>query len=145
MNREPLQSTQEFICAHRVARLATSDSAGQPTVIPICYAFDGELLYVALDEKPKSVPDNELKRVRNIRGNPRVAVIVDHYSENWNELIYVLITGTAEIIAPAGNAQDHTRAVGLLREKYQQYRSMRLEERPIIKITPIRIKKWTPV
>jgi PPOX class probable F420-dependent enzyme len=139
------ESAQQFIRDHRVARLATSDAVGQPAVVPICYAFDGERLYVALDEKPKSVPDHELKRVRNIRANPRVAVVVDDYSEEWSKLVYVLISGTAEIISSSENASEHRRAVELLREKYPQYRSMKLEERPIIKITPIRIKRWAPV
>lgn len=139
------ESTQEFIREHRVARLATSDASGQPAVIPICYAFDGKCLYVAIDEKPKSVADLDLKRVRNIRANPRVAVVVDDYSEDWKELIYVLVSGTAEIISASENASEHRRAVLLLREKYPQYRSMKLDERPIIKITPSRIKRWTPI
>jgi PPOX class probable F420-dependent enzyme len=139
------ESAQQFIRDHRVARLATSDANGQPAVVPICYAFDEEHLYVAIDEKPKSVPDLELKRVRNIRANPRVAVVVDDYSEDWSKLVYVLISGTAEIISPSENAGEHRRAVELLREKYPQYGSMKLEERPIIKITPIRIKRWAPV
>jgi PPOX class probable F420-dependent enzyme len=137
--------TRQFIREHRVARLATSDADGQPATIPICYAFDGEYLYVAIDEKPKSVPDHELKRVRNIRANPRVAVVVDDYSEDWSKLVYVLISGIAEIISWPENANEHRRAVELLREKYLQYRSMKLEERPIIKITPARIKRWAPI
>jgi PPOX class probable F420-dependent enzyme len=137
--------TRQFIREHRVARLATSDADGQPATIPICYAFDGEYLYVAIDEKPKSVPDHELKRVRNIRANPCVAVVVDDYSEDWSKLVYVLISGIAEIISWPENANEHRRAVELLREKYLQYRSMKLEERPIIKITPARIKRWAPI
>ena len=99
MSFELDETTDRFIREHRVARLATSDLVGQPAVVPICYAFEGDRFYVALDEKPKSVPDHELKRVRNIRANPRVAIVIDHYSEDWSELVYVLITGTAEIIS----------------------------------------------
>ena len=138
------QSTLEFIRSHRVARLATASVEGQPVVIPICYVFDGELLYTPIDEKPKSVDAGSLKRVRNIRANPNVALVVDDYSEDWSQLVYVLISGTAEIISVAGDASEHTRAVELLREKYPQYRSMKLDERPIIKITPARIKRWAP-
>lgn len=136
------ESTKAFIRDHRVARLATSDARGQPNAIPICYGFDGECLYVAIDEKPKSVPALELKRVRNIRDNPRVAVVIDDYSEDWSKLIYVLINGTAEIISSSEGAEEHRRAIGLLREKYPQYRAMKLDERPIIKITARRIKRW---
>jgi PPOX class probable F420-dependent enzyme len=136
------ESTQEFIREHRVAHLATSDGVGQPAAVPICYAFDGECLYVALDEKPKNVADQELKRVRNIRANPRVAIIIDDYSEDWSKLVYVLISGTGEILSPSQDASKHSRAVELLREKYPQYRSMSIDERPMIKITPTRVKRW---
>jgi len=138
------ESTQEFIRRHRVAHLATSDAAGQPAVIPICYVFDGASLYVALDEKPKSVADHELKRVRNIRENPRVAVVIDDYSEDWSELAYVLISGTGAILSPTENASEHAHAIALLREKYRQYHSMAIDVRSIIKITPTRLKRWPP-
>ncbi|HMF01141.1 MAG TPA: pyridoxamine 5'-phosphate oxidase family protein, partial [Terriglobia bacterium] len=50
----------EFISAHRVARLATADKVGRPTVIPICYVFDGASFYSAIDQKPKRVAPTEL-------------------------------------------------------------------------------------
>ncbi len=134
------ETTQKFIREHRVARLATADADGQPAVIPICYAFDGESIFTPVDEKPKKVAPRQLKRVRNILSNPRVAVVVDDYSENWSNLVYVLISGLAQIIEPG--AHEHARAVELLRAKYEQYRSMKIDERVIIKITPTRIKRW---
>ena len=138
------QDTLEFIRGHRVARLATSSVDGQPAVIPICYEFDSGYVYTPIDEKPKRVEAGLLKRVRNIKANPAVALVVDDYSEDWGKLIYVLISGTAEIISPSDDASEHARAVELLREKYPQYRVMALDERPIIKITPTRIKRWAP-
>ena len=138
------QETLKFIRDHRVARLATAGVDRQPAVIPICYVFDGEHVYTPIDEKPKSVGAGELKRVRNIQANPNVALVVDDYLEDWSKLIYVLLRGHAEIISPSGEASEHARAVALLREKYRQYCSMRIDERPIIKITPLRIKRWTP-
>ena len=138
------QSTVEFIRSHRVARLATASVELQPAVVPICYAFDGEIIYTPIDEKPKSVDPAALKRVRNISANSNVAMVIDDYSEDWSNLVYVLISGTAEIISPADEASEHARAIALLREKYPQYRSMSLNKRPIIKITPARIKRWAP-
>lgn len=134
--------TAEFLRSHRVARLATATVEGHPAVVPICYVFDDELIYTAIDEKPKSVAPGLLSRVRNIRANPNVAIVVDDYSEDWNELVYIMINGTAEIISPDESASEHARAVALLREKYPQYLSMKLENRPIIKIIPARIKRW---
>jgi PPOX class probable F420-dependent enzyme len=140
LNVDP--GTVEFIRNHRVARLATSSVEGRPAVVPICYVLDGLNVYTPIDEKPKSIDAGLLKRVRNIRANANVAVVVDDYSENWSELVFILISGTAEIISPGDDASEHARAVALLREKYPQYRSMRLDERPIIKIKPARIKRW---
>jgi len=138
------QVTIEFIRGHRVARLATSSVDGQPVVVPVCYIFDGESIYTPIDEKPKRVDAGLLKRVRNIKANPSVALVVDDYSEDWGKLVYVLIRGTAEIISPSEDASEHARAVELLRGKYSQYRAMAIDERPIIKITPTRIKRWAP-
>jgi PPOX class probable F420-dependent enzyme len=138
------QSTAEFIRGHRVGRLATVGADLQPAVIPVCYVFDGEHIYTPIDEKPKSVDAGALQRVRNIQVNSRVALVVDDYSEDWGKLIYVLVSGNAEIISPSDGAPEHERAIELLRDKYEQYRSMKLDERPMIKITPLRIKRWSP-
>ena len=113
-------------------------------VVPVCYAFDGNHFYTPIDEKPKSVAAGDLKRVRNIKANSRVALVIDHYSEDWSELSYVLVSGEAEIIEPSMGDPEHARAVTLLREKYQQYRSMVIDQRPIIRITPRRFKCWKP-
>lgn len=138
--------TQAFISNHRVARLATAGEDLQPAVIPVCYVFDGEHLYSSIDEKPKSVAASSLKRVRNIERNPQVALVIDDYSEDWTRLAYVLIIGTAEIVLPGAEAskeaQEHARAIELLREKYPQYRSMKIDERPMIKIRPTGLKRW---
>lgn len=136
------ESTREFIRDHRVARLATADADRQPAVIPVCYAFDGQSIYTPIDEKPKSVEARGLRRIRNIEMNPLVALVIDEYHDDWSRLVYVLISGAAQIILPSSDASEHARAVELLREKYPQYRSMKIDERPIIKITPARIKRW---
>ncbi|HKP86687.1 MAG TPA: TIGR03668 family PPOX class F420-dependent oxidoreductase [Blastocatellia bacterium] len=132
--------TRHFICEHRVARLATADGGGRPSVVPICYAFDGESFYSSIDEKPKAVKERGLKRVRNIEANPHVSLVIDDYSEDWSNLVYAHVSGLAEIILPGGD--EHARAVALLRDKYPQYRSMAIDGRMMIKITPTRIKRW---
>ena len=136
--RIPKQITV-FIRAGRVAHLATADAGGQPLVIPICFAFDGKEFYSPIDEKPKQISPHKLKRLRNIAENPKVSLIVDRYDEDWQRLAYLLITGKARILLRGAR---HRRAVLLLREKYSQYERMAIDERPIIVITPIRIKNW---
>jgi len=84
-----------LIRSARTAHLATSDNSGQPHVIPICFVFDGKQFYSPIDEKPKSVSPTKLKRLINIRVNPQVALVIDHYDEDWRKLGYVLIFGHA--------------------------------------------------
>ena len=131
--------TSRLLRSARVAHLATADQRGRPHVIPICFVFDGKELYSPIDEKPKRTSPLLLKRIRNIQANPYVSVVADRYDENWKRLAYVLITGKAKVLL---RGPKHKRALRLLRRKYPQYRKMRLEERPIIRITPARWKSW---
>jgi PPOX class probable F420-dependent enzyme len=128
-----------FIRSARVAHLATANQKGRPHVIPICFAFDGRELYSPIDEKPKIASPLLLKRIRNIRVNPHVSVVIDRYDDDWKRLAYVLVTGRAKLLL---RGPRHERAVLLLRKKYPQYRRMAIHERPIIRITPTRWKTW---
>jgi PPOX class probable F420-dependent enzyme len=129
-----------FLTRRRVARLATADGAGEPHAIPVCFAFDGTSVFVALDEKPKSVPAVRLKRVRNLIENPKAALVADRYAEDWSLLAYVLVRGRAELLEPGG--KEHAAAIRLLRGKYHQYEGMRIGENPVISLRPERVSSW---
>ena len=131
-----------FLTRRRVARLATVDKSGEPHAIPVCFAAPPGLgaLYIPLDEKPKSGDVRRLKRVRNILENPRAALIADRYTEDWSLLAFVLLRGSAELIEPGG--EEHAAAVRLLRGKYRQYETMRIEENPVIAVRPERAASW---
>ena len=135
-------SEAAFVEEQRVGRLATVSAAGNPHLVPVCYAFDGAAFYTPLDEKLKQVPDAELRRVRNIEENPRVALLVDRYEDDWSQLGYVLVRGTARLLRPEN--PTHEKALALLRERYPQYRSMNLKARALIAITPERVTSWGP-
>ena len=128
-----------LIRSARVAHLATANKHGQPHVIPICFVFDGKCFYSPIDEKPKRVAPTQLKRLRNIRENPRVSLVIDRYDENWRRLAYVLVLGSAKLLT---KGKRHARAVRRLRRKYRQYRSMKLEVRPVISITARVFRSW---
>lgn len=98
----------------RVARLATVGEDGRPHVVPICFALDGDRLYTAVDEKPKST--RALRRLANIEADPRVEVVIDHWDEDWSELWWIRLAGRAEIV------EHDERALELLQAKYPQYR-----------------------
>ncbi|GCF10682.1 TIGR03668 family PPOX class F420-dependent oxidoreductase [Dictyobacter arantiisoli] len=131
-----------FVQRQRVARLATSDEQGSPTLVPVCYAFDGHYFFTPLDEKPKRVAVTQLRRVHNIEARHEASLLIDQYSDDWSQLGYVQIYGHAELLYPAAPLHEH--ALPLLRARYQQYQSMALETLPIILITPLRIRSWGP-
>jgi PPOX class probable F420-dependent enzyme len=130
-----------FITGARVGRLATADAGGQPMVVPICYAFDGRALYSAVDAKPKQTPPQGLKRIRNLRENPRVSIVIDEYEEDWTRLRYVIIQGRADLLT---DGPQFAHGVDLLTAKYPQYRSLGLarESGLMIRVTPSRVSSW---
>jgi len=96
-------------------------------------------IVAAIDEKPKRLSAQRLKRLRNIEENSKVSLVIDRYSEDWRKLAYVLISGQARILL---TGQKHRRAVSLLRRKYRQYHSMAIDQRPVIVIRPLPVKVW---
>ena len=128
-----------FVAAGRVGRLATADEEGRPHVVPVCYAFDGRRIYTAVDRKPKRRPARGLKRVLNVLANPNVALVVDDYSEDWSELAYVLVHGSAELLE---DGEERAAAESLLRDKYPQYRELLDPGCAVIAITPTKTVAW---
>ena len=133
---------QAFVRRHQVARLATVDRSGQPLVLPICYVLVGETLCSPTDAKPKRVAVQRLKRLRNVRENPQVGLVIDDYSDDWTQLAYVILHGTAEVLT-AGPVFDA--AISALREKYPQYRQMPIEANPMIAVRLTRAVSWGAV
>ena len=103
----------------RVGYLATSDGK-TPSVVPVCFVLIGETIYQAIDDKPKSVAPGRLRRVKNVRANPRAALLIDHYVEDWRRLWWVLLRGRARIV---DRRPEQQLAIVALRKKYPQYRT----------------------
>ncbi len=166
----PLAPEQaQRLAAAPVGHLATASKSGVPHVIPVCFALaypeNPSAIYIVLDRKPKQAALTRLRRVRNILENPQVTLVVDHYHADWSQLWYILVAGRAVLLeavlpSPAGAAGDGSpaestesapdaaatderrQAIGLLRQKYPQYREMDIAENPVIKITPQRAIAW---
>jgi PPOX class probable F420-dependent enzyme len=102
------------VAAARVGRLATVDSRGQPHIVPICFALDGDEIVTAVDRKPKTT--TELRRVANIRTNAAVTLLVDQYDEDWEQLWWVRVDGRARILQPGPGFEE---AIAPLHEKYR--------------------------
>ncbi len=105
--------------AARVARLATADAACHPHLVPIAFAVAGDTIYSAVDGKPKRT--RRLRRLANVRENPAVSLLVDHWDEDdWAALWWVRADGRGRVL----DAEDPEarRAAALLRERYPAQR-----------------------
>ncbi len=126
----------------RVAHLATTGRDGLPHLVPVCFVSNGRSLYIPLDRKPKRTALMKLARVRNIQANPNVALLIDHYEEDWDKLWFILIRGRATLLRRPGS-KEHRKAISLLKKKYPQYAAGFLPENaPLIRILPTRVSFW---
>ncbi|HEY7202067.1 MAG TPA: TIGR03668 family PPOX class F420-dependent oxidoreductase [Candidatus Dormibacteraeota bacterium] len=134
----PEEEARARLAAARVARLATADADGRPHLVPVTFDFDGDgSLVIAVDHKPKRTLD--LRRLRNVRANPRVSVLADHYEDDWTRLWWVRADGTAAVVEDdAGRAGPLSR----LRAKYPQYRDA-VPAGPVIAVTITAVSGWS--
>jgi PPOX class probable F420-dependent enzyme len=116
-----------------IGRLATVDPDGRPHLVPIVFALAGDTVYSAVDAKPKR--SRMLRRIENARRDPNVAVLVDHYDDDWARLWWVRLRGRARVLDGGAEAQ---RALALLAEKYDQYR----DAPPGLPVLAIDIDEW---
>ncbi|MEV2278122.1 TIGR03668 family PPOX class F420-dependent oxidoreductase [Nocardiopsis sp. NPDC049922] len=110
------EQARERFAASRVARLATTDAAGRPHIVPVTFASYGDTIAIAVDSKPKST--RNLKRLRNISENPHVSLLADEYSDEWEHLWWARADGEAHVEqegAPWSEARER------LVSKYPQY------------------------
>jgi PPOX class probable F420-dependent enzyme len=129
----------EFLEGQRVAHLGTARADGTPDAVPICFACVDGVIYTPIDEKPKRVPAQSLRRVRNILARPDVCIVWDHYDEDWAGLAWLQVRGRASLVE---DGDERARAVRALRQRYPQYQTMDLETRPLIKIVPATVRWW---
>ena len=116
-----------------VARLGTVRPDGRPHLVPVCFALDGDVVVSVVDDKPKR--STRLRRFDNVRANPAVSLLVDHYDDDWTQLWWVRVDGTARVLE-AGT--EHARAIDLLVAKYAQYRALR----PAGSVLVIAVEAW---
>jgi PPOX class probable F420-dependent enzyme len=131
---QPSEARSRFAGA-RVARLATADRDGRPHIVPVVFALDGDTLYSAVDSKPKRT--QRLRRLDNIASNPAVALLADHYEDDWSALWWVRADGAARLLGTAEREADRARA--LLAERYAQYR----DAPPAGVVVAVDVARWS--
>jgi PPOX class probable F420-dependent enzyme len=135
----PSDKERTFLLDQRVGRLATADGNGAPHVLPVGYALGADTLYITIDDKPKRTSGRKLKRLQNIIENPRAAVVVDRYDEDWSRLGWVMLRGHAEIL---DDGDEHDNAQALLRARYPQLAGMQIAGYPVIALRIERVTSW---
>jgi PPOX class probable F420-dependent enzyme len=120
-----------------VGRLATVGADGRPHLVPVVFAVGDDVVYTAVDAKPKAT--KRLRRLRNIADNPQVSMLVDHYDDDWSQLWWVRADGTAAIYDDGAAART---GYELLQAKYPQYRSVAVDG-PVIAVTVHRWAAWS--
>ncbi len=124
--------------AAQVARLATLRPDGTPRLVPITFALVGELICSAVDDvKPKR--STRLARLDDVRRDPRVALVADHYAADWSTLWWVRVDGTAQVHDTGSLRSD---ALAALVAKYPQYAAAP-PDAAVLVITPLRWAGWS--
>ena len=126
-------ATRRRVAQSPVARLATVRPDGNPHLVPITFALDGDTVVTAVDHKPKT--SSTLQRLRNIATHPVASVLVDHYEDDWNGLWWVRGDGAARVVH---DGAERDGAVDLLGAKYAQYR----ERRPAGPVILVAVQRW---
>jgi PPOX class probable F420-dependent enzyme len=137
------------VAAARSGVLATTVDDGRPRQVPIAFVVweppddDRLTLFSPIDDKPKRTADPlALARVRDLRARPSATVLVDRWSEDWDELAWVRLGCRGTIVEPDAEPQAHARAIAALRAKYPQYATHRLESRPLIRLDCVVTRTW---
>ena len=130
---------RDFLASARTATLATTARDGRPRLVPICFVVIDYVVWTPLDEKPKDVSDpRDLARVRDIARDPRVTLLVHRWSEDWSQLAWLRLGGTATLVEAIPDP-----IIAALRARYPQYADHDLEHRPALRIRVDQATRWS--
>jgi coenzyme F420-0:L-glutamate ligase / coenzyme F420-1:gamma-L-glutamate ligase len=135
------EEARRFLDRHRVGHLATASRDGDPHVVPLCYARVDRDIYFVCDDKRKRGGPKALKRLANLQENPRAALVVDDYGDDWSKLSYLLLHLEAAIVTDEG---EYETALVALRRRYPPYAAMplRRDRNPMVRLRPIGAHFW---
>ena len=123
-----------FIRSQRVARVATVSRNGTPHNVAICpVAVSGRIYFAS---------EAHARKVRDLRENPRAALVFDHYTEDWQQLAGALVVGTCGIIEHGATFQRARRALYRKYKQYARVASIEPGESVIIALTPTSSFSW---
>ena len=116
-----------------VGRLATVRRDGRPHVVPICFVVTNDVVYSAVDNKPKR--HRHLQRISNVAATGAASLLIDEYDDDWSRLWWVRLDGRARLV---DNTVGAERAIRLLCDKYPQYR----DQPPSGPVLAVDVERW---
>ena len=124
----------KLIAQERVCRVATAGSDGTTHLVPVCHVLAGAKIYFGSGD--------DGRKVKNLRENPRIAMTVDLYSDDWAQIRGVMVQGTAKLIERGPRFKQ---ARDRLYRKYPQYRNeaaIAPSDSVVIEVTPTHVFTW---
>jgi len=143
MSRPPLDipdAVRSALALARVCRIGVMDETGVPLMAPYSFFLEGQSLFLMPDDFPLNIYLLRETQMDSLNANPNMAVLIDHWEENLNKTGVVLLRGVGEVLPAPGLEQR--RVLGLIRDKYAQYRGVNLKDQPIIKMDVLSIRHW---
>jgi len=134
--RDP-DDLRERLAGAPVARLATLRTDGTPRLVPVTFVLVDGLVCSAVDEV-KDKRTTRLARLADVARDPRVGLVADHYDDDWAQLWWVRVDGTARVVQTGGLYRS---ALDALAVKYPPYRATR-PSGPMLVVTPHRWSGW---
>ena len=121
---------KEFLESLEESRLATVNDS-MPHVKPVSYIFDSDFFYVATDY--------ETRTYKNLKKNPKVALVIDIYKHGDHKSI--CIQGNTTIIE---NGEKFSNIYKKFNEKFEWVRNepWKENEAPFLEIKPITKISW---
>jgi nitroimidazol reductase NimA-like FMN-containing flavoprotein (pyridoxamine 5'-phosphate oxidase superfamily) len=125
LNRREL----DFLKSHELCRLATASKEGRPHVVPVIYAMDDQDIIIAVDYGTK--------KLKNLRENKEVALVVDEYRPNHA----IMVEGQCEILE---RGKEYLRLLQVLYDRFEYYRKnpWKEGESPILKVHARKAVFW---
>ena len=119
----------KFLKSHELCRLATASKGGRPHVVPVIYTLDGEDIIIAIDYKTK--------KLKNLKENPKLALVVDDYHPNRG----LMVEGDCEILE---RGSEYLRLLQILFDRFVFYRKNPWGEgeSPILKVRTTKVVMW---
>ena len=116
-----------------VARVATVGD-GMPHLVPVCHVVAGGKIYFGSGRRGR--------KVKNVRANPRLAVTVDLYSDDWSHITGVMVQGRGRVIERGPRFRRLRRRLYAKYPHYSREAALGDSDSVIVELTPTHVFSW---